>query len=196
MTNKSMRIHAVLGTAMLALYGCHSAPTRIHTLESAAPAARVDSYQAPPLRIDAVHVPLGWDRVEILSPTAAGELKIDDFDRWSAPLAQLVRQVLSVDLETRLPQGMVVYPHLPKPAAALGINVDILEFSLDSSQSSMSVGWSITPAQGAQGARRDLALLHTPVTNSDPAAVARAWRILLGQLADRIAADAAQFTAP
>jgi len=196
MMNKSTLIHAVLGTAMLALCGCQSAPTRIHTLELAAPAARVDSYRAPPLRIDAVHIPLGWDRVEILSPTGAGELKIDDFDRWSAPLAQLVRQVLSGDLETRLPPGMVVYPHLPKPAAALGINVDILEFSLDSSQGSMSVGWSITPAEGSQGARRDVALLHTPVTSSDPAAVARAWSNLLGQLADRIAADAAQFSAP
>jgi uncharacterized protein len=196
MKNKSTRNYAVSGMAMLVLYGCHSAPTRIHTLASAAPATRVDSYQAPPLRIDAVHVPLGWDRVEILSPTATGELKIDDFDRWSAPLAQLVRQVLSGDLETRLPPGMVVYPHLPKPAAALGINIDILEFSLDSSQGSMSVGWSITPAAGSQVPRRDVALLHTFVTNSDPAAVARAWSILLGQLADRIAADAAQFTAP
>lgn len=195
MTNKSTRTHALLSTVMLALCGCQSAPTRIHTLEPAAAASRVDSYPAPPLRIDAVHVPLGWDRVEILSPTAAGELKIDDFDRWSAPLAQLVRQVLSVDLETRLPPGMVIYPHLPKPAAALGINVDILEFNLDSSVGSMSVGWSITPAQGSQGVRRGVALLHTPVANSDPAAVARAWSNLVGQLADRIAADAAQFTA-
>ena len=196
MTNESTLFHAVAGTVMLTLCGCHSAPTRIHTLEPAAPAARFESYRAPPLRIEAVHVPLGWDRLEFLSPTGGGELKIDDFDHWSAPLAQLVRQVLSGDLETRLPPGTVVYPHLPKPAAALGINVDILEFSLDSSQGSMSVGWSITPAEGAQGARRDVALLHTPVTNSDPAAVARAWSNLLGQLADRIAADAAQFTAP
>lgn len=195
MTNRSTIVHAVLGAVMLALCGCHSAPTRIHTLEPAA-AARLDSYQAPPLRVDAVHVPLGWDRVEILSPAATGELRIDDFDRWSAPLAQLVRQVLSGDLEMRLPPGMVVYPHLPKPASALGINVDILEFSLDSSQGSMSVGWSITPAQGSEGARRDVALLHTPVKNSDPAAIAHAWSNLLGQLADRIAADAAQFTAP
>ena len=196
MTNKSSMHRVAAGMVSLALCACHSAPTRIHTLEPAAPAARVASYQAPPLRIDAVHVPLGWDRLEILSPTGGGELKIDDFDRWSAPLAQLVRQVLSGDLETRLPPGMVVYPHLPKPAAALGINVDILEFNLDSSQGSMSVGWSIAPAGGSQGSRRDVALLHTPVTNSDPAAVALAWSNLLGQLADRIAADAAQFTSP
>jgi uncharacterized lipoprotein YmbA len=183
-------------TTGLVLCGCHSAPTRIHTLESAAPSARVASYQAAPLRVDSVHVPLGWDRVEILSPTAAGELKIDDFDHWSAPLAQLVRQVLSADLDGRLPSGTVVFPHLPKPAGALGVNVDILEFAIDSSQASMSVGWSITAAAGSPSARRDATMLHTPLASSDPAAVAHAWSVLLGQLADRITADAAQFTAP
>jgi phospholipase/lecithinase/hemolysin len=90
----------------------------------------------------------------------------------------------------------VVFPHLPKPAGALGVNVDILEFAIDSSQASMSVGWSITPAAGSSSARRDVTMLHAPLANSDPAAVAHAWSVLLGQLADRIAADAAQFTAP
>lgn len=196
MTHKSIVVFTMAGMVALALCACHSAPTRIHTLEAARPASRVDSYQAPPLRVDSVHVPLGWDRLEILSPTTAGELKIDDFDHWSAPLAQLVRQVLSADLDARLPSGTVVFPHLPKPAGALGINVDILEFTVDSSQGTMSASWSITPAAGSPSARRDMTMLHAPLATSDPAAVAHAWSVLLGQLADRIAADAAQFTAP
>jgi uncharacterized lipoprotein YmbA len=196
MMHKSMFSFAMASMAAMALCACHSAPTRIHTLEKATPAARVDSYQAPPLRVDSVHVPLGWDRLEILSPTGAGELKIDDFDHWSAPLAQLVRQVLSADLDARLPSGTVIFPHLSKPPGALGINVDILEFTLDSSQGSMSAGWSITPGVGSPVTRREVSLFHTPLASADPTAVAHAWSTLLGKLADRIAADAAKFSAP
>jgi uncharacterized lipoprotein YmbA len=196
MMHKSITIFTVASMTAMALCACHSAPTRIHALEATTPAARVDSYRAPPLRVDSVHVPLGWDRLEILSPTNAGELKIDDFDHWSAPLAQLVRQVLSADLDARLPAGTVVFPHLSKPPGALGINVDILDFTIGSSQGSMSASWSITPAAGSPSARRDVTMLHTALATSDPAAVAHAWSVLLGQLADRIAADAAQFSAP
>jgi uncharacterized lipoprotein YmbA len=196
MTHRSTILGSTATLAAMALCACHSAPTRIHTLEAARPAHRIDSYKAPPLRVDSVHVPLGWDRVEILSPTTAGELKIDDFDHWPAPLAQLVRQVLSTDLDARLPAGTVVFPHLAKPSDALGVNVDILEFTLDLSQGSMSASWSITPAAGAPSARRDVTVLHTPLASSDPAAVAHAWGVLLGQLADQIAADAAQFSPP
>src|ERR1700735_4748975 len=93
-------IAAVVGIAALALCACHSAPTRIYDINAAPPLARVDDYQSPPLRI------------EILTPKAGGELKIDDFDRWPASLTQVIRQVLSADLDARLPSGAVIYPHL------------------------------------------------------------------------------------
>jgi uncharacterized lipoprotein YmbA len=182
--------------AALALCACHSAPTRIYDINPAPPLTRVDNYQSPPLRIDTVDVPPGWDRIEILTPKAGGELEIDDFDRWSAPLTQVIRQVLSADLDARLPSGAVIYPHLPKPGSALGINVDILDFVIGSSQSSMSASWVITPAAGTQAARRNVATLNNPGAATDAAAVARAWSELIGQLADRIAADAASYKVP
>ena len=187
---------AALCIAALALCACHSAPTRVYDINPAPPVTRIDAYESPPLRIDGVHVPPGWDRIEILTPEAGGGLKIDDFDRWPAPLTQVIRQVLSADLDARLPSGAVIYPHLPKPRSALGIDVDILEFSIVSSQSSMSASWVITPAAGPQAARRNVTTLHYPVATADAAAVARAWSELMGQLADRIAADAASFKVP
>jgi uncharacterized protein len=189
-------IAAVVGIAALALCACHSAPTRIYDISPAPPLTRMDNYQSPPIRIDTVDVPPGWDRIEILTPKAGGELKIDDFDRWSAPLTQVIRQVLSADLAARLPSGAVIYPHLPKPGSALGVNVDILDFVIGSAQSSMSASWVITPAAGPQAARRNVATLNNPVAATDAAAVARAWSELIGQLADRIAADAASFKVP
>jgi hypothetical protein len=180
--------------AAVTLGACHSAPTRIYGLDAAVPATRIDTYQAPALRVDTLNVPATWDRIEILSLSSAGTLEINDFDHWSAPLAQIVRQTLSDDLDRRLPSGSVIYPRLPKANAALGIDVDILEFTVVASQVSMRASWLIVPAAGPQGAKRSVASLQVSVTSTGPAAVAHAWSELIGQLADRIAADAASFT--
>jgi uncharacterized lipoprotein YmbA len=177
--------------------GCQSAATRIYTLDVATPGTRLSSYEAPALRVDSLSVPAGWDRIEILRPSTAGELKISDFDHWSAPLGQAARQALSADLSERLPAGSVIYPRLPKPSGTLGVNVDILEFSVVGSRASMQASWVITPAAGSAAAdsptpKRSEALLQDSMSSAEPAAVAHAWSVLIGQLADHIAADAAQ----
>ena len=187
----------VIGSAVaLSLGACHSASTRIYSIDPAVPATRVDAYQAPALRVDTLNVPASWDRIEILSLTAAGKLEISDFDHWSAPLAQIARQTLSDDLDQRLPPGSVIYPRLPKPNDALGISVDILEFTVVASQASMRVSWLIVPAVGSQSAKRSVVSLQRSMTSAEPAAIAHAWSELIGQLADRIAADAASFKTP
>jgi uncharacterized protein len=195
--NKVRTAWWVTGCAVaFSLGACRSAPTLIYSLDPAVPATRLDAYQAPALRVDTLNVPASWDRIEILSLTGAGKLQISDFDHWSAPLAQLVRQTLSNDLDQRLPSGSVIYPRLPKPNGALGINVDILEFTVVASQASMRASWLIVPSVGSQSAKRNVASLQGSMTSTDPAAVAKAWSDLIGQLADRIAADAASFKVP
>jgi uncharacterized protein len=184
----------VAGCAVaLALGGCRSAPTRIYTLGRAAPASHIDLYHAPALRVDTLNVPASWDRIEILKLSAAGTLQISDFDHWAAPLAQMARQTLSDDLDQRLPSGSVIYPRLPKPIDALGVNVDILDLNIVASQASMRASWTIVPTGDLQGVRRSTAELRSSMSSGEPAAVAHAWSDLIGQLADRIAADAASF---
>jgi uncharacterized lipoprotein YmbA len=180
----------------LTLGACHSAPTRIYSLEAVAPATRLATYQAPALRVDALSVPASWDRIEMLSPSERGSFQISDFDHWSASLAQAARQALSADLDQRLPPGNVIYPRLPKTVGALGVTVDILEFNIVAAKASMQASWLIVPAEGLPGAKRGVAFVETPMISTEPASVARAWGALLGQLADRIAADAASFTVP
>jgi uncharacterized protein len=182
--------------AAVALGGCRSASTRIYTLETVAPASHIDVYHAPALRIDTLNVPASWDRMEILRPSAAGAVQINDFDHWAAPLAQMARQTLSDDLDRRLPSGSVVYPRLPKPSGALGVNVDILDFNMAASQASIRASWIVVPDGNTQGAKRGAAELRSSVSSAEPAAIAHAWSDLIGQLADRIAADATSFGAP
>jgi uncharacterized lipoprotein YmbA len=187
----------VAGCAVaVALGGCRSAATRIYSLGPAVPVSHIDGYHAPALRIDTLSVPSSWDRIEILKPSAAGTLQIGDFDHWAAPLAQMARQTLSDDLDRRLPSGSVIYPRLPKPSGALGVNVDILEFNIVASQASMRASWLIAPFGSIHGAKRNAAELHSSMTSDDPESVARAWSSLIGLLADRIAADAATFSTP
>jgi uncharacterized lipoprotein YmbA len=187
----------VIGCAItVMLGGCQSAETRIYGLDSAVPTARADTYQAPELRVDSLNVPASWDRMEILSLSVAGKLEISEFDHWSAPLAEIARQTLSDDLEQRLPPGSVIYPRLPKSNGALGISVDILEFTVVASQASMRASWVIVPAAGSQRAKRSVASLQGSMTSTGPAAIAHAWSELIGQLADRIAVDAASFKSP
>ena len=191
----------IAASALTTLLGaCQSAPTRIYNLEPVAPAKRLEQYQAPALRVDTVNVPAGWDRIEILRPAAPGAEQISDFDHWPAPLSQVARLVLSDDLDQRLPTGSVIYPRLPKSNGALGISVDILAFSVEGSRASMRASWLISgagvAAAGIPSAKRSAALLVTSISGSDPSATAHTWSVLIGQLADRIAADAAVFTSP
>ena len=185
---------ALVGTMALMLGACHSSPTRIYTIDAISPATRAAAYPAPPLRVDTLNIPASWDRMEILTVSSAGALEIHDFDHWSAPLAQIARQALSNDLDQRLPPGSVIYPRLSKSNGALGVNVDILDFSVAGSQAVMRASWWVVPTGGMANAKRSAASLNTSLSSAEPTAVARAWGELLGQLADHIAADAASFT--
>jgi len=180
----------------LALGACRSAPTRFYGLQQAAPATRLSYQRILALRVDSLSVPAGWDRIEILRPTLDGSLEISEFDHWSAPLREAAKQALSADLNDRLPSGSVIYPRLPKPEAAWGIDVDVLEFTVAGSRASMQAGWVITPGAPSRAAKRTEALLQCPMPSAQPAAVVRAWSELIGQLADHIAADLAQLQTP
>ena len=198
--NTVRRVRWIATGAFITMLGaCQSAPTRVYNLEPIGPAKRLEQYQAPALRVDTVNVPAGWDRIEILRPASSGAQQISDFDHWPAPLSQVARLVLSDDLEQRLPPGSVIYPRLPKSNGALGVSVDILAFSVEGSQASMRASWLISvagvAAAGMPNAKRSAALLVTSMSGSDPSATARTWSVLIGQLADRIAADAASFNA-
>jgi ABC-type transport auxiliary lipoprotein component len=76
------------------------------------------------------------------------------------------------------------------------VNVDILEFNIAASQASMRASWVIVPSGDAQGAKRSVASLCSSMSSGEPAAVAHAWSDLIGQLADRIAANATSFNMP
>jgi uncharacterized protein len=172
---------------VMLLLACQSAPTRTYTLY-ATPGSASKEYGGPALRVDSVHMPATIDRIEIMLDVAPGELKISDFDHWSAPLGEMARQTLSQDLILRMPPGKVIFPHLLKPNGALGITVDILNFRTDRGDAQLTASWTILPQAADAASRGGSVSLSTPNSNGGALDTVRALSTLLGQLADRIVA--------
>ena len=170
------------------LTACQSAPTRLYAPYAVPPAAAGSTYAGPPIRVDAVHFPPSLDRIEIVREIAPGELALNDLEQWSAPLGQAARQALSADLMLRLPPGKALFPHLTKPAAALGVSVDVLEFKGDGRQFLLEASWVVSATGGPSGAAIGTATLRTQASGGNGASTAHAVSELLGQLADRIVA--------
>jgi hypothetical protein len=188
-----MRAAFLLAAGLLALAGCgHSPPAVTLTLDPVAPVegAVRGGYRGLPIAVPAVHVPAAIDRAEFVSQPTAGTLTVDDFARWSAPLGVLARDALVRDLIARLPAGSVLPPGATGAAGrAITLDVTILAFDPRAGGATMQAAWRPLPG----GTVREIAL-STPGSASDPVGAARAFAALLGQLADRIAAEIAPAT--
>ncbi|WBO23708.1 PqiC family protein [Sphingomonas abietis] len=174
--------------ALLALAGCTSPKSILLTLDAAppVPAAVHAGYHGLPILVPAVHLPASLDRAEFVHQENAGEVKVDDFARWTAPLGLLARDALIRDLTARLPAGSVLPPGM---VAARGhartLDVTILGVQTAPGAATMQVAYRALP----HGAVQQLQLTTT-TTGIAPVPVAQALGVLIGQLADRIAQDA------
>jgi uncharacterized protein len=182
-------VGVIAAVPLLVMAACQSAPTRVFTLEPVVPRSIANPYSGPPVRIDAVHIPPALDRIEILSEVAPGEFKVSDLDHWVAPLGQVARQTLTADLIARLPQGRVIFPHLTKPAGAIGVSVDLLAFSADREGAKLHVSWVGTSDGSQPQSCGGTMMLQTTLPGAGSAATASALSTLLAQLADRIVAE-------
>jgi uncharacterized lipoprotein YmbA len=179
----------------------HSDQTRFFTLDAVTPAQPVVTTNVgAPIRLRRITIPPALDRVELVREVAPGEVKVSDFEHWAAPLGQTAVQVLAQDLAARLPAGALIPPAAPLPPAGVDIDVDILAFNVADGQAVMQVSWSeisrpSPPPKGAlpraPSSSTRLVELTAPVDASGGLAEAQGLSRLLGQLADRIAVEAA-----
>ena len=185
-----MRALSLIGLAGLAtLAGCSSPKTTLLTLDAAPPAPEAvqAGYRRLPIAVPAVHLPASLDRAEFVHQETAGEVKVDDFARWTAPLGLLARDALVRDLTARLPAGSVLPPGAGGVAGRMRtLDVTILAFQAGPSGATMQVAYRALPG----GAVRQLSM-SAPGAGVEPVPTAQAFGVLIGQLADRIAADMA-----
>ncbi len=185
-----MRALPVIGlAALVVLAGCTSPKTTLLTLDASPPPADAvhADYRGLPIAVPAVHLPVALDRAEFVHQESAGEVKVDDFARWTAPLGLLARDALVRDLTARLPAGAVLPPGTVGAAGkARTLDVTILAFQAGPAGATMQVAYRVVPG----GAVQQLSLA-TPGAGAAPVPTAQAFGALIGELADRIAADMA-----
>jgi uncharacterized lipoprotein YmbA len=192
-----MRTLALIVSVFLAVFAaCGTSPQVGFVTLGAAPGPR---RPLPPLvaavQVAAVHLPPSLDRRELVTHSGAHEVDVDARHRWSAPLADMTRNVLSQDLRARLPAGAVVMPDMPAPQDTGEIVVSLSRFGADASQRATLQGsWSLSHRGGVR-VRRDVAF-SAPLDGSGAEASASAMSDLLGQLATDIATNLGNASGP
>lgn len=178
----------MLLSVAIAIGGCSSTPTRFWTVEPLAGVAPpVGTRITAPVQIAAVHMPLAIDRLEIVQHDTANRIKVLDFDRWSAPPGDLLRQVLTQDLIGQLPPGSVILPGAPAPTGTRMIVIEVLDLRQSGDAFTMQLSWSFA----GKPVVPHVVDLRAPSGTGDPAALTMALGQMMAQLATDIAASAA-----
>jgi uncharacterized protein len=185
-----MRVRrAIMLLAALALADCGTSPkTNYFTLTATPPSEHATASISSPVTVAAVHVPPALDRREMVRRTGANSVDISDRDRWTAPLGEMSRSVLSQDLAARLPAGKVVPPDAPAPPRTAQIVVSLAQFGpAGDGRVVLDGDWSLVDDREKPLLRRTVSLeTASPGRGADGQAAAMSR--LIGQLAGRIAA--------
>ena len=179
----------ILLLAALMLAGCGSSPkTHYFTLSRVPRGQEQTASIGAPVTVAAVHVPQSLDRSEMVRATGDNTVEISDQERWTAPLGEMARRVLSEDLAERLPRDKVVLPDAPAPPQTAQIVVSLAEFGADpGGKVALAGSWSLLEGErGKPLLRRDVSL-QTAAKGPGASGDAAAMSELLGELASNIA---------
>jgi uncharacterized lipoprotein YmbA len=157
-----------------------------------------------PVRLNRVTVPGEVDRAQLVRRIDATRLQIDEQGRWAAPLDEMIRRVLTINLAARLSPNLVADANESGTGERLqALSVDIQEFYPDASCAvTLRATWVLTPPQpqgarapGGQARGRQVSEeIHVPAsgTCSGSDAIPEPMSRALAQLSDHIAAGVAR----
>jgi len=141
-----------------------------------------------PMRVERVTIPGELDRLELVRRGTSNRLQIAVFDRWAAPLDDMIRRVVAADLAARFAPGALASANEP----AVGeprrhLYIDIQEFAGDERGAvKLQASWLLqTPNAASVRGVENVAVEASDVTAD---ALAAAMSRALAGLCDRIAA--------
>ena len=183
----------IIVLAALLLANCGSSPkTQYFTLAPVSASEHRVTIPTP-VTVAAVHVPPALDRREMVRRTGANSVDIREQDRWTAPLGDMIREVLARDLAARLPQDKVVIPQSPAPPHTAQIVVSVAQFGPDATGKVVLDGdWSLLDGDREKLVLRRQVALETAARDRSADGQAAAMSQLVGQLAQDIATTLGQ----
>lgn len=176
--------------ALLLLTGCgffsKSSSPKLYALDRVAPAAPAAARGTLPIGIDAVELPPGIDRKELVVRQPDHRLDVRAGEQWSAPFKDIVLHTLAFDLAARLPVGAVIVPGETRPAAIRGIDVTFEELAPQADRTVvLDARWVVHEPGRADVAHHDRIVAN--VTSLDGPQIATGLSQVLAGLADRMA---------
>jgi len=183
----------IIALAALLLANCGSSPKTHYFTLAPTPASEQRASIRVPVTVAAVHVPPALDRREMVRRTGANSVDIREEDRWTAPFADMIREVLARDLAARLPQDKFVAPQSPAPPHTAQIVVSLAQFGPDAAgKVALDGDWSLLDGDREKLVLRRHVALETAVADRSADSQAAAMSQLLGQLAQQIATTLGQ----
>jgi len=169
----------VLAAALLLGVGCVSLKrtpeARFFVLRSVAepPAAATPNAQRGFVAVMPVRIPGHLDRPQLVTWTAPGELRIDEFLRWGEPLDAGFTRTLAENLAALLPEHMVARaPWRSSAEPRCRVATELRVFGLQANGEVRLDGrWALLPARAEQPLARGTASLSRGPLASGPAGV-------------------------
>jgi len=145
--------------------------------------------RAVPAAIDALELPPGVDRKEIVVRQADHRLDVRSNEQWSAALQPLVLHTLAFDLASRLPEGMMILPGSVRPAGtARSIDVAFEELAAGpDAKVVLDARWTVRETGRPDVTRHDQITID--IQSLASANIATGMSRALATLGDRIAAS-------
>ena len=133
------------------------------------------------------------DRPELVTRSGPNRVRVADFERWAAPLAEQIRRVLAANLASRLAPGLIASADQPagsEPRRTLSVAIEEF-YGDDSCAVNLRAGWSLTRPNAASLHGSEQLQLPGRASCGEqlPAAMSQALAVLADRLAQVIVAD-------
>jgi uncharacterized lipoprotein YmbA len=136
--------------AVLALAGCGtSPPARFYTLSATATAPVPPPTSTLLLAVGPVTVPSVVDRPELVVSAGPNELRLDDFNRWAAPLQDSLSRAIAENLVVLLgTPRVIIFPQALASDPDYRVAVEVRTFeSLPGTAAALDAVWTIRRAK-------------------------------------------------
>ncbi|POZ60445.1 PqiC family protein [Chromobacterium alticapitis] len=183
-----MRRLMFAGLLAAALGGCASPPSRFYGLDAVA-APQAPAQFGKRVMVGPVTLPAALDRPQLVLDMGKGELRLQEFERWSAPLDRLLAQNLAAGVAAASGVASVyAYPQPGMDGGELRYALDLRRLSLKAGQGvAMRAAWQLQRLSDGAVLASGVFERESLLAGADTPALLAAWRSMLSGLAAEMA---------